>query len=404
MRGPPLDEQLQTYKTLIAAQSISTYPKDMNTGTRQGDPICDQYAILKFHNRTIFALADGCNWGPGPRTAARYACDTFVRLMTTYQFEIQDAYDTPGLILRCFEEAHQKIIEGRTQENLFQGLVVVSVDYFLKFFLFLKIAGTTTMIAGLVLQLTDEHHILVCASIGDCKLFLQKRSGPEAGKIFDVTASNRGNLSDASDCGGRIGPQLSDGSPDLRNLSIFWTRTIEGDIIIGTSDGVYDNLDPTSLGYQPSELGLSYPDIEDDWIAVEEFTTSKIQLSTRVSKARNEFTVDLFEKILTNQGKIEKTAKILTPSWIIKTVLPYCLNLTQSSRDYMENTNGKLPKDYKKYPGKMDHTTMIAFYVGNSSAPTKPQKKSNSASSSHDFSRRNSLGSHRSHNIVISKE
>ena len=40
----------------------------------------------------------------------------------------------------------------------------------------------------------------------------------------------------------------------------------------------------------------------------------------------------------------------------------HCRRITQSSRDFMEtNTFQKLPDDYVRYPGKMDHATMVAF-------------------------------------------
>lgn len=40
----------------------------------------------------------------------------------------------------------------------------------------------------------------------------------------------------------------------------------------------------------------------------------------------------------------------------------HCRCTTQTSRDFMENsTFQKLPDDYVRYPGKMDHTTIITF-------------------------------------------
>jgi hypothetical protein len=54
-----------------------------------------------------------------------------------------------------------------------------------------------------------------------------------------------------------------------------------------------------------------------------------------------------------------------TPASIAKKLTDHALQLTQPSRDFMEqNWNKKLPPDYTKYPGKMDHSTCVAFEVG----------------------------------------
>jgi hypothetical protein len=37
-------------------------------------------------------------------------------------------------------------------------------------------------------------------------------------KVYDVTATNRNEVEDAKDPGGRIGPYIDQGNPDLRNL------------------------------------------------------------------------------------------------------------------------------------------------------------------------------------------
>jgi serine/threonine protein phosphatase PrpC len=62
--------------------------------------------------------------------------------------------------------------------------------------------------------------------------------------ITDVTDGNRLSLTDASDPGGRLGPFLNEGTPDLRNLDLYFQPCNEGDIIFLVSDGVHDNLDP----------------------------------------------------------------------------------------------------------------------------------------------------------------
>ena len=41
------------------------------------------------------------------------------------------------------------------------------------------------------------------------------------------------------------------------------------------------------------------------------------------------------------------------------------LQITENSRQFMvNNPNSRLPKDYTKYPGKVDHTSVVCFRVG----------------------------------------
>jgi hypothetical protein len=106
----------------------------------------------------------------------------------------------------------------------------------------------------------------VCASVGDCKAFLYRpsahdieRSTPAelVGEFRDITESNRTDLRDASDCGGRMGPFLSEGRPDLRNLQLYSCDCREGDYLILVSDGVHDNLDLTTSGVHGETLPVN---------------------------------------------------------------------------------------------------------------------------------------------------
>jgi hypothetical protein len=77
--------------------------------------------------------------------------------------------------------------------------------------------------------------------------------------VYDITAGSRTGAAatDARDSGGRIGPHI-EGNPDLRNLSVYFRNVDEGDVLILTSDGVYDNLDPQSLGLTPEDIGALF--------------------------------------------------------------------------------------------------------------------------------------------------
>lgn len=62
-----------------------------------------------------------------------------------------------------------------------------------------------------------------------------------------------------------------------------------------------------------------------------------------------------------------------TPKEVTDRLVNHCITVTKTSRDYMENNQGKrLPEDYIEFPGKMDHTTCLCFRVGR--FPTLPDK------------------------------
>jgi hypothetical protein len=55
----------------------------------------------------------------------------------------------------------------------------------------------------------------------------------------------------------------------------------------------------------------------------------------------------------------------LTAEAIVNSIVDHCLMTTKSCREFMEtNPDSQQPIDYKNYPGKMDHTTMLCIRTG----------------------------------------
>jgi len=238
LKGPPDDESEQMFEERAAARTVSTYPKMPQDLKKLGDPICDCFCAKLYENRVISVVADGCNWGNRPRTAALKARTAFVNQMKQHQHEIMNTHDAAFLMLRAIAAAHDSIIEGLQGDDVYT-------------------AGTTTLLGSIVLQLQHESKEtpewgIVCASIGDCKAY---RFSIKENRITEITKGNRQNLN-ASDCGGRIGPHLDGGAPDLRNLSVFFEPLNEGDWVAMVSDGVHDNLDPQQMGKLPRDIGV----------------------------------------------------------------------------------------------------------------------------------------------------
>lgn len=170
------------------------------------------------------------------------------------------------------------------------------------------------------------------------------------GKVIDMTSKNREEVEDAKDPGGRIGPYLGDGDPDLRNLAFGACEVSDGDILIAVSDGVHDNLDPPTLGMTPSELGFEGKTDHADW---------KNLPKEDSSSARTKYMCTSIAKIISNLPRAN-------PALIAKALVRHCQEVTEKSRDWMEqNPDGVLAaQSYSEFPGKMDHCSCVAIRVG----------------------------------------
>ncbi|EGG21549.1 protein phosphatase 2C-related protein [Cavenderia fasciculata] len=342
--GPRTDvpEDSQSYSNSIYCKSGSSYPKHF-TGRRQGDPICDRFKISIYREKVLVVLADGCNWGRLPYEAATNATNAFLTFLEDNHHFINTIRKAGSFLLAAMTAAHKGIIAGKSE---------------------VWEAGTTTLIGGMLTKIkkerdnnailkrmsslsfveVDSDWVFIGVTLGDCKAFHYSKKN----KIFtDITKGNRTNVSDARDPGGRLGPYVGNGEPDLRNLSVFYKYCDEGDLILLLSDGVHDNLDPQQLGIKPRDLGIE----ADNW----DQAGQKYPVET--DKVKNDYRT----KWLGDRFKQDD----LTPEFITNYLLKHCIETTQTSRDFMEqNTTKKLPCDYYLYPGKMDHNTCVCLKVG----------------------------------------
>jgi len=311
--------------------TVSTYPYYPNHASREGDPICDSYRIHTYENGVLVCLADGCNWGERPKEASNRAKDAFVAYVQDNICDCRTLKEVSSLLFDSLAVCHNMIVYDKDD---------------------IWMAGTTTLLGGLLIE-TDETSndvpkwVFLCVSIGDCKAFYYDL---ESQNTIDLTAGNRKNLSDARDPGGRIGPYVAQGDPDLRNLEIYLSPCRENDIIILVSDGVHDNLDPQTLGMSPTQFGFE----TEDWTNVEYEKGVDVKI-----EYMNNFITNLMKK------KEDGGEELISPKLLSKKLIRHCMETTGAGRQFMEqHLNTALEHDYVKYPGKMDHTTCVAFKIG----------------------------------------
>jgi len=323
--------------------------------------------------RTIAIVADGCNWGEKPRKAAEKATTCFADYLLEHQAEATTTHYVARLISRAFAIAHHSILEGA--KDLWD-------------------VGTTTLLGGLVVKLKEPlredrdgvivscKYAYIWGSVGDCKGFHYSASQK---KFRDITSANRLGTTSARDCGGRLGPTGTEGLPDLRNFRIDLTPCEEDDILILVSDGVHDNLEPMQIGLKP--LQVAYPE-DIDWEAIDPqrraeiaagysiFLLDNLMNATENGVPENpsgleehpewaKWTLPPLE-IFTDADKDDNNllASEISCYKIVQRLMNHCLATNRNAAIFMQdNPSKKLPKDYQRYPGKMDHTTCAALRI-----------------------------------------
>eukprot|EP01119_Soliformovum_irregulare_P008789 TRINITY_DN2189_c0_g1_i2.p1 TRINITY_DN2189_c0_g1~~TRINITY_DN2189_c0_g1_i2.p1 ORF type:complete len:438 (+),score=84.53 TRINITY_DN2189_c0_g1_i2:343-1656(+) len=322
----PYDVQFpdDQYSSFICGRSISTYPHIPGKDKRDGDPICDSFQVQLLEDNVVLAvICDGCNWGDRPKDASNKAKEGMLNYMRSHIHEMSDARDVGHVLLRALSYCHSKICEGFTD---------------------VWDAGTTTLYGGMLFRLKEldaEHNeqwAWVSVSIGDCKCFHYSAT---QGTLTEITEGNRQNVHDARDCGGRLGPYVGDGEPDLRNVFVYYTMCSENDTILLLSDGVHDNLDPQTLGMTPRQLdsSLDYTEWKDIPPELEPLASS---LKTR--HMQNFLIRDL---ILGGEDQVKMRNKVLafmktdddsmSPLNITSRIMKHCLAVTASGRQWMVN-------------------------------------------------------------------
>ena len=315
--------------------------------------------------------------------AAKMATEGFISHLSIHQKNCKNTKDLSRVLLESLAVAHNSVISSKADP----------LD-----------VGTTTLIGGTIFPVAgdDKDEFGVCIiSIGDCKCFLWEA---ETETVRDITSGNRGNIIDARDCGGRLGPYSDGGMPDTRNLELFYSTCHTGDLLVFCSDGVHDNLDSASLGVDPGDLSEDLKGMAT-W---KEASEKNKEVAEKVRKMFYEVRLGMLinEQIKgnndnedndnhgresigneedekrskkdakkTKRKKKGKDGKRETPKPVdvVDTLADYCLRTTYTSRWFMENNPTKRqPTDYKLYPGKMDHTTSVVIKVGD---PTQSMKQ-----------------------------
>ncbi|MDP2437791.1 MAG: hypothetical protein Q8P67_18780 [archaeon] len=405
--APCTDLLFKVEPDVMACLTGTTYPFDPISRTRLGDPVCDSYAFACYPDRMVVCMTDGCNWGNRPREAAALSCKAFVDSLTLELPQLADAAQASFSLLKACTNANEAIVQGKSVEgNMWYE------------------AGTTTLLGGVLLPFlrtitsprspslgkstslnrlnpadsataplssssplsssigsrhphlqactgsssvssishrskpqTEGQYRFLCVNVGDCKAL---HYSARRHAWVDITKGNRQDLSNPSDPGGRLGPYLTEGRPDLRNLHLYQQDVEHGDIIVLMSDGIHDNLDLTNLGGIPADQAQQAPpDIlygRSSWRAL-----SEKELAT----AKDRY-------LVWRLGQLFPDPSSLSCDHINRVLLDYVFCVTDKQRQFMQaDARLKQPDDLAQYPGKLDHSSLVTFRIGEISDPSK---------------------------------
>ena len=331
----------------LDGDSMSLYQHAHSNGGRYGDPIADVYALVARPNNAILVIADGCNWGPRPRQAARCAVHGCISDLNSKLFA-EDS--SPSNVVDIFKIMLSSL-------NGAQRLIVQNEG------------TTTTLCMAVVCELIKGHGglsnwALCVVSVGDSPCFVwQKKSGV----VYEVTAAaHKGRERDMRDSGGCLGANVGN-EPDLSNLVCCFFSVSEGDIVFLTSDGISDNFDPVAL------LQVSDP-IHDD-----KQESASEQLESVSAKRRQEMLLKNLSNVLHKADNDSSSG--LNAFTLKEAIISHVMVLTDEKRQYMETKDKeiendsltssekkKLIQEMKKkaatFPGKLDHATVAAYQVG----------------------------------------
>lgn len=290
---------------------------------------CDKTLMKTLENGVAtFAIADGCGWGEKVARAADLAVNT-----STNAFE-EMMKETPPKTLRDIADLKLKAMMVAEKEiNRINNSKKESP------------IGTTTLLDGTLVQASDGKKYAVFASVGDSKAYVLRREGDKFSCI-EVTKGSRGNIGDARDCGGRLGPKTKSGG-DFRNLAAYCLEVKPGDLILSCSDGIHDNFDPEGIGLLPTDLGLKGESWKDKDIPKEE--------QQPYLEAKGNWATQELGKMYGKAGGNKEEFK--------DAVYQYIKNLNENSMIFLMQNVAQLPDDHIKYPGKVDHAGSIFLEV-----------------------------------------
>lgn len=326
--------------------ACSLYENNLTNNTTVGDPIADVYAIMTRKNSSILILADGVNWGPRSRLAARCAVRASMNHINKFLYSKKNltTHDIFKIMCRSFDSAQDFILQRK--------------------------AAMTTLCCCVITKLKDPSQNSLWAactlSIGDSTAYVFNRHKG----IFELTigARNLNNDRDMRNVGGALGGVYGN-KPDVSNLTYSMMYIKENDIVFLMSDGVSDNLDPIVSQTARKQ-------IESNSNTADSLEKNLINLPEMSPYERYACALAHMNEILLRNKTPNES---LSAQETCANLIDHVLKLTSEKRDLLEKglleasqiedneKKSKFQADLRqkslKLRGKLDHASIVAYEV-----------------------------------------
>lgn len=329
----------------VGGSYVNNYPRNKPEEGESDIRInCDAYWIGAFplSNCSISIVADGCGPGIHSRNAAQIT----------------------------IAETKEYILKALAQENNLEGLTQIILDSFRKVHSQLiahpdRMDRLTTINICIVFTAKSGERYLLVVGLGDTKCYLSINQSERDSVVLDLSQNMRNNFSRSSP-GGILGGYERDEIrrftiPLLLNLSVLCCRlpNERDSIIFNMTDGVSDNLNPYILGLAPKDADKRMELVDPDWAHLK--PDLRREINTNFETAR--FAAIIAEESLSPGSNLDSICERITE---------YCSTITEPARTYFEAHPGTFScvnLNKKEYPGKLDHTTIVALRSFGVSSP-----------------------------------
>ena len=313
--------------TFISSRKLSTYPliryvggggeggggggerEGRGGGEREFDPNTCVHLASGTANFMQVVLAKGMGQGTRPLLAARRAAEEAMRYLDSKREQMRDLWDVGHFLLRAFSEADKEIRKGAEEKWE---------------------CATSCLLVVLCVQLEGEREGepkwgVVCANVGSSKAFLISSGGKR--EVLDITKGSQDISNDPRDCGGRLGPYVDDGDPDLRNLRLNFAPCSPDDVVFVMTVGVYNYK-----GYI-ADVAMTGEDAQ---------------------QFRDDSTCSRLHSLLSFSSG-------LSPSSCTERMMEECMEYSHTLRRYLETIRRARRGDIQQMVGSMNHCACIAF-------------------------------------------
>jgi hypothetical protein len=342
------------FKEKVLRDSASFKTVNLST-TQQNTPLATSYSLEYSPTRLTFCFtsSNGAveNLSPKSRDLALMTNGMFMASLASSETSIINSFRAAQCVVDAFQATHDFVLSEEEQ---------------------LKASESISLFGGVVCSISNLEEtsgadwLLVAATVGTNKLFhfdTETKTLSEVSRTSDNSInrnSDPGNNNATTDTKDEFDLAAQSGvgvaNPNLSNLSLYFQRCRESDVLILMSAVTYQNLDPIVLGKTPADCGVT--DIKD-WKDLSPHALHKLRVFLR-------------SKLLMSMiGE----ARQHTPHQILKKLVTHCRNVAQRSKDGSEPIS--LSKESDSTPmtkGKIGFASAMCFSIASLETPSQEEQ------------------------------